>query len=339
MRAPDVTSLLREVSRSFYLTLRVLPAAVRPQIGLAYLLARTTDTVADTAVISLELRLQALDQLRARILGQSSAPLHFGPLAQTQSSPAEKTLLERVEESLRLLEGCAPADQRRIRRVLDIIISGQALDLQRFAAASAQNIVALPTDAELEDYTYRVAGCVGEFWSEMCLAHLFQLPAEDEAAWRENGVRFGQGLQLVNIVRDLPVDLRQGRCYLPVALAGIAPGKLLEAGFMGQFRPLYDTYLERAQGHLAAGWEYTNVLPRSQARLRLACAWPILIGARTLGKLRGENVLDPARRIKVSRSEIYQIMARSALLYPADGLWRRQFDDTAKPVASHSVLR
>ena len=42
--------LLKSVSRSFHLTLRVLPAAIRPQIGLAYLLARATDTVAEPLV-------------------------------------------------------------------------------------------------------------------------------------------------------------------------------------------------------------------------------------------------------------------------------------------------
>ena len=43
-----LNGLLQGVSRSFYLTLRVLPGSIRPQIGLAYLLARTTDTIADT---------------------------------------------------------------------------------------------------------------------------------------------------------------------------------------------------------------------------------------------------------------------------------------------------
>jgi farnesyl-diphosphate farnesyltransferase len=60
--------LLKATSRSFYLTLRVLPAAVRPQIGLAYLLARTTDTIADTELVPLEQRLDALKRLRERIL-------------------------------------------------------------------------------------------------------------------------------------------------------------------------------------------------------------------------------------------------------------------------------
>jgi farnesyl-diphosphate farnesyltransferase len=54
MQVPrPLTDLLKATSRSFYLTLRVLPAAVRPQISLAYLLARTTDTIADTEIVPL----------------------------------------------------------------------------------------------------------------------------------------------------------------------------------------------------------------------------------------------------------------------------------------------
>ena len=63
MKEFDFT-LLREVSRSFYLTMRALPAVVRPQIGLAYLLARTTDTIADTGLVSTGSRLDALQRLR-----------------------------------------------------------------------------------------------------------------------------------------------------------------------------------------------------------------------------------------------------------------------------------
>src|SRR5262245_30415055 len=76
--ADSLSRLLKATSRSFYLTLRVLPGAIRPQIGLAYLLARTTDTIADTEILPVEQRLAALQKLRARILGQISAPLNFG---------------------------------------------------------------------------------------------------------------------------------------------------------------------------------------------------------------------------------------------------------------------
>ncbi len=325
-RTPDelLTRLLRDVSRSFYLTLRVLPAAVRPQISLAYLLARATDTIADTEIVPLTERGTALDVLRARILGTSSAPLNFGALAGRQGSIAEQVLLERCEEALAVLNGFQPVDQQRIRDVLQIITSGQELDMTRFAGASEKNIVALNTDDELDDYTYRVAGCVGEFWTKICRAHVFPTAPLDDAALLVDGVRFGKGLQLVNILRDLPKDLRQGRCYLPAErLRGVnlTAADLLEPANAAKFQPVYDHFLALAQTHLTAGWAYTNALPRGSVRVRLACAWPILIGMETLKKLRTTNVLDPRQRIKINRVEIRRIMVRSLLYYPWPGAW------------------
>src|ERR1700746_1348638 len=107
-----LNALLRQTPPSFYLTLRVLPAAIRPQIGLAYLLARTTDTIADTEIVPLERRLDALAKLREPILGQNSAPLNFGDLAKQQVSDAEKLLLEKVEESLSALQKFSDADRK-----------------------------------------------------------------------------------------------------------------------------------------------------------------------------------------------------------------------------------
>lgn len=328
-----LTSLLRDVSRSFYLTLRVLPRAIRPQIGLAYLLARATDTIADTDLLAVERRLEALDALRRRILGTSTAPLQFGELARQQGLPAERVLLERVEEALAVLGQFSAEDQQRVRMVLEVITSGQELDLKRFSSAGAERIVALQTDEDLDDYTYRVAGCVGEFWTRMCRAHLFENASLDDSFLLSSGVRFGKGLQLVNILRDLPVDLRKGRCYLPeIALKehGLTPADLLNSASEPRLRPLYNAWLDKAQAHLAAGWEYTNALPRGNARVRLACAWPILIGVRTLARLRTGNVLDPAQRIKVSRAEVRQIMLQSLLWYPVPYRWRRLFERTVR---------
>src|SRR5882672_5234381 len=113
-----LTDLLKLVSRSFYLTMRVLPAAIRPQIGLAYLLARTADTIADTQIVPPAERLRALQSLRERIAGISPALLDFGELANHQGSPAEQSLLERVEEALWILEQFSEEDRKLIREVL-----------------------------------------------------------------------------------------------------------------------------------------------------------------------------------------------------------------------------
>jgi farnesyl-diphosphate farnesyltransferase len=344
MSQPRLNELLQQTSRSFYLTLRVLPRAIRSQIGLAYLLARTTDTIADTELVPVAQRLEALRQLRARILGRNPAPLYFGELARHQGSPAERQLLEQIEAALAALDELPQGDLQLVREVLDTITSGQELDLQRFggwgentgepscvttkaradARPTGKQISALQNDAALDDYTYRVAGCVGEFWTRMCCQHLFPR-AGLENRLLQDGVRFGKGLQLVNILRDLPADLRQGRCYLPadqLAAASLTPTDLLTPGNEAKFRPLYQRYLDLAEAHLAAGWAYINAIPASQVRVRLACAWPVLIGLKTLQRLRIEPVLDPARRVKISRAEVRGILFQTLWRYPFRASWR-----------------
>jgi farnesyl-diphosphate farnesyltransferase len=317
--------LLRAVSRSFYLTIRVLPAQVRPQLGLAYLLARAADTIADTRIVPLELRLAALRDLRDQIVVGQGSRINFRELARHQGTDAERTLLERVGDALDTLASFSTMDQQLIRGVLAVITSGQELDLERFSAANAVHIIALQTDKDLDDYTYRVAGCVGEFWTHLCRAHLFSDAAIDEAFLLTRGIRFGKGLQLVNVLRDLPEDLQQGRCYLPadrLAAVGLAPPDLLAPENEPAFRALYHEYLTRAASHLAAGWDYTNALPRKLVRVRLACAWPIMIGVKTLEKLRSSNPLDARHRTKLTRAEVRTLVIRSLLLYPFPNAWR-----------------
>jgi len=327
-----LTSLLRDVSRSFYLTLRVLPGAIRPQIGLAYLLARSTDTIADTDLVPLDQRLAALQALARHIASPTPAPLPLMELVRHQSSSAERALLENCETSLKLLRGLSVSDRDLVVAVLRTIISGQELDLRRFGGASASNVVALDSTADLDDYTYRVAGCVGEFWTRMCLAHLFASAGLNEAFLLTNGVRFGKGLQLVNILRDLPIDLRHGRCYLPsdrLKALNLTPADLLHPSNEPRLRPLYNDLIHLAASHLEAGWAYTNHLPWRNARVRLACAWPLLIGRNTLDLLRSGKVLNPEARLKVSRRTVKSILWRTVLYYPWPGPWKRLFPTTS----------
>ena len=328
-RSDLLTSLLRDVSRSFYLSLRLLPAPVRPQIGLAYLLARATDTIADTDVLPLDERLGALGQLRDRILGARTEPVDFRRLAENQALPAERALLTRIEEAIAVLADCACFDRCCIRTVLDTITGGQELDLRRFHGATAERIAALQEDAELDDYTFRVAGCVGGFWTRLCRSHLYPDAALDLTGYADDAIRFGKGLQLVNILRDLPKDLRNGRCYVParrLAAAGLSPEQLLDPAAHARFRGTYHALLQCAAGHLAAGWRYTCATPRNQRRVRIACALPLLIGADTLRLLATHNPLDPARRLKIPRSRVRSLLIRAVALHPLRRTWENLFD-------------
>ncbi|MCW5557197.1 MAG: squalene/phytoene synthase family protein [Verrucomicrobiae bacterium] len=331
----EMRALLRDTSRSFYLTLRVLPSGVQEPIGLAYLLARTTDTVADTGLVPVAERLEALDTLRDRILGRRADPCDFSRIAAAQSgdaSDAERRLLLRTEPALRLLETLTPEDRSEVRDVLETITGGQVLDLTRFGG-QARGVRALESDAELDDYTYRVAGCVGEFWTRLTRRHCFPEASLGESEFLADGIRLGHGLQLVNILRDLPKDLLAGRCYLPrsgLAAVGLTPEALLEPSSEPRLRPLYQAWWDRAMEHLAAGWRYTNTIPRAQSRLRLACAWPVLLGVRTLAKLRSGPVLDPSVRLKVSRAEVRQVLIGSLMRLPFRRRWESQFESACR---------
>jgi farnesyl-diphosphate farnesyltransferase len=309
--------LLRDVSRSFYLTLRVLPQEIRPQISLAYLLARATDTIADTKAVPRAKRVLALQQLQ----NLSHVP-ELGAIADRQTSAAERQLLERLEDCVIALGQFDEADSRRIQKLLKTIIGGQIFDLQRFPGETENELVALSNDEELDRYTYLVAGCVGEFWTKMCVAHLAALRNWDVEDMCALGVRFGKGLQLVNVLRDIPKDLRIGRCYLPVK----EPQALLDPRNFDAVRKLYMRWLDTAVEHLDAGWQYTMAIPRGQTRLRLACIWPIWIGLKTIQRLRLGNPLDPTRRIKISRGEVYGVMARSFLVCRSDRALNRHFN-------------
>ena len=322
-----------------------------PVIAVGFLPSRLSR---DTEIVPLDQRLGALQQLRERILGQNSAPLNFGELARQQGSPAEKLLLEKTGDSLAALNNFSAADQKLIRDVLATITGGQELDLRRFGrwgeppgepargnARPATNVIALETDAELDDYTWRVAGCVGGFWTKICRAHLFPNARLDEQQFIADGIRFGKGLQLVNILRDLPADLKNGRCYLPLEKlepAHLLPETLLSPANEAKFLKLYRKYLDQAESHLRAGWIYTNTIPFSQFRVRLACAWPILIGMKTIERLRAAGVIELRQHLKISHGERNVIIWRSVLASPLPFAWRRLFPAGGKAVASGGEL-
>ena len=317
-----IDNLLESTSRSFYPTLKYLPKKVRGQIGLLYLLARVADTIADSKHGDTDELLRLLRSYNDVAQGKSDKLPDFSSLAEIQDNPHEAELLRNVGDVIEGLEVYPKEDRERMLECLDIIVSGQILDLERFGPAKeGGNISALNDNLELDDYTFRVAGCVGVFWTKMSLAHIISIPPEEEKEFFEKGVRFGKALQMINILRDIPEDLRFGRCYIPrqeLDKHGMKPDDLLTPNNIGKFRPLYDEYLDLTNEHLDAAIEYIKMLPETQFRLKASCMLPVLIGQRTVTLLRDGNILDSADRIKVTRDEIksYARKLLRALIIP-----------------------
>jgi farnesyl-diphosphate farnesyltransferase len=315
-----LNTILKRVSRSFYLSLRILPRSLRAPIGLAYLLARAADTIADTALISPADRLTLLEQFRSLFQRYDATTLAVlrGALVGPQCIPPERALLSCLDECFVVFQACTQDDQARISRLLLTLTQGMVMDLTTFPPEEDGRVVALKTRQDLDQYTYYVAGCVGEFWTDMHVAHRSSLAGWDVEMMRQWGLRFGKGLQMTNILRDLAHDLRIGRCYLPLeelALRGLTPEHLLEPSAIARVRPLLRELLALTLDHYRRGWAYTLAVPRREVQMRLACAWPLLIGFRTLDLVaRADNLLDPSVTVKVSRAAVYSILLSSSVL-------------------------
>ena len=170
--------LLRHVSRSFDLSIRLLPQALQAPVAIGYLLARATDTVADTSALPLVER-QALLQLMTKAIAtppdvreqEPQLPGLIQAFAAQQSHPHERALMQALPDCLLLLHTLSESNQASVRSVLSHITQGQTQDMNIFGSGP-DTLVALPNETELDNYTWLVAGCVGEFWTELCYRHL-----------------------------------------------------------------------------------------------------------------------------------------------------------------------
>lgn len=290
----DLTGeLLKSVSRSFYLTIYWLPKEMRAGVALGYMLARATDSVADTSAAAPNLRESVLQAMGRAVAGtsceedlQELLTRLAGEMAVAQSSLAERTLLRQFGDCLAALESFSAEQQACIRKVLSTIVEGQLWDISYF-----QNNTCVRSDADTELYTYRVAGCVGEFWTELGYAAMgekFCNPQQQELM-TQAGIRYGRGLQLINILRDREEDLQRGRSYLCSE-----PTK----------------WLNRADYFMNDGIDYCCRL--RGFRLRFASMLPALIGKKTIALLRRARPED--ERVKIPRRAVYACMLKAIWL-------------------------
>ncbi|WP_411825710.1 phytoene/squalene synthase family protein [Luteolibacter sp. AS25] len=289
------TEVLKAVSRSFYLSLKFLPQPMRRPASIAYLLARASDTIADTVGVPVEDRLKFLTDFEKEIeLGVEGVAWPESFFSKIEDS-GERELLRRHGEVLNALRTLPVAEQDLVREVLAIIVDGQRGDLKVFGEDGVRGaVVSLKNGDELEGYCWKVAGCVGVFWTKLGYETLGRKFSDEEPqVLLESAARYGRGLQLVNILRDLAEDLDDGRCYLPVS------DSRDEAALMKEF----EKWREIAMGYVQCGRGYAKYL--KMRRLRMASSLPALIAEDTLGILKGASLTRLREGVKVPRSRVY----------------------------------
>lgn len=278
-------SLLRRHARTFSLTLSLLPRSLSEPLGVAYLLARTSDTVADSAGVETEHRLVSLRILAVSL--ESRTPTDWKPSAVSGMSEQGEELIRVLPQLLALLEELP--DRERLLDLWETIVRGQIMDLTRFGPGTAPL-----SRVELEEYCRLVAGSVGAAWTGLIATHFPKTllrPVDEMTILAEH---YGKGLQLVNILRDRSEDATLGRSYL---------------GGIG-----FEEAVRLARTWLGGGSAYVAGL--APGRILLASRLPLDLAVQTLERMD----MDPnAARVRLSRSEV-----RRTLVKALPSLWLRR---------------
>ncbi len=211
----DLDDLLVKTSRTFALAIPLLPEPTRREVAVAYLLFRIADTFEDAAVWPREKRIAALQEFcvlaregaREQIQAAQKRWLVDPPCAHA----GYLELLGVTDEVLAELGTMSPGAREILLKHTIRTAQGMAEVVSR---GDAKGNLQLDSVEDLKRYCYIVAGIVGELLTDLFLHDAPALQASG-AKLTANTIAFGEGLQLVNILKDRGDDAQDGRVYLP----------------------------------------------------------------------------------------------------------------------------
>ena len=316
-------AMLPRVSRTFALCIRLLPPGLAHPVMVAYLLCRIADTIEDSAVLEVGEKRDLLHRF-ASTVGTDTEGGDWTRGVFPAAASDEEYLVREAERVLREYRALAVAEQSAIRPWVQEMCTGMA-EFARPSRAPAE-VQTLATVDDLDRYCYFVAGTVGHLLTGLFRLHAGRIDPARFDRLDHLATSFGLGLQLTNIIKDAAHDHRQGWSFVPGELcrrAGVAPADLFDARHRSEARAVMDTLIDKASTHLDDALEYTLLLPRRLYRVRLFCLTALYFAVRTLHLARRDaRLLDPAYRLKITRGEVYRIVATAAAVAPSNVLTR-----------------
>jgi farnesyl-diphosphate farnesyltransferase len=210
----EIEDLLQKTSRTFALTIPFLPAPTRSEVELAYLLFRIIDTFEDARLWAPQRRIDTLRRFGDLLEREPSASQALADECAAEPPVTHDGYLELLAKTpyvLGAFAGLRTPARALIRK--HVVRSGERM-AGFVRRCDPQGKLALLTLDDLSDYCYSVAGIVGEMLTEL---YLLERPAllPVAAELRAGAAEFGEGLQLVNILKDAQKDEEEGRTYLP----------------------------------------------------------------------------------------------------------------------------
>lgn len=317
--------LLKGVSRTFALTIPVLPRALYPVVANGYLLCRIIDTIEDEPALDAEQKRHFCHLFKQVTAGRASAAQFASalyPCLSAATLPAEHELIQQAPRVIDVLFSFNSAQRKALTDCVAIMSEGMAAFQQQ-----ARGATGLQDIETLNRYCYYVAGVVGEM-----LTQLFCDYSPAIARHRERmlalSVSFGQGLQMTNILKDIWDDLAQGRCWLPRDVFA-QQGYDLDRLAPGQTNTAFSAGLEQLIGlaarHLANALEYVLLIPKQETGLRNFCLWALGMAVLTLRKINRHRRFSSGNEVKISRRSVKATVLTSRVTAGHDTLLRTLF--------------
>jgi farnesyl-diphosphate farnesyltransferase len=284
----SIDDLLRKTSRTFALAIPLLPEPTKGSTCLAYLLFRIADTLEDGELWTRPARAAALEAFQALLSDPTEGHARERARQWLTHPPTHNAacleLLAAMPEVLNEVARLEPSTQAILFRNAKRTAEGMRATVTTMDEAGGLNLKSID---ELRAYCYIVAGIVGELLTELFLHDAPSLESV-RSILVEHQVAFGEGLQLVNILKDQSADAADGRAYLPAAV------------------PRSEVFA-LARADMARARTYIGALERGRAPRGF-------VGFTTLSADLADATLDRVEKegagAKLSRSAVMQMLAR-----------------------------
>src|SRR3989339_85789 len=147
----DLKNILKDVSRTLYLSINILPEPLKTSMALGYLVARTMDTVVDCPAVDAGVKREMLGLFRSLENKNNAWSLaaRIKQAANNVPDRKEKELLFKFEKIAALYSSCPETDLAPLKAMVSGVAKGMEMDLDAF---TGPGVAALKTEDDLKKY-------------------------------------------------------------------------------------------------------------------------------------------------------------------------------------------
>lgn len=316
--------LLQGVSRTFALTIPLLPSDLFYIISNAYLLCRIVDTIEDEPALTGEEKQLFCIQFEKVIAGKIEPENFAHELSKRLSSatiPEEHELINQTPRVVKITQSFDKNNIDALEQCVHIMAEGMVHFQIDNPSYGLQDI------KELDQYCYCVAGVVGEMLTKV-FCHYSSAIAINRDRLLALSISFGQGLQMTNILKDIWEDNSRSACWLPHDIfmkEGIDLKDLAAIQTDESFSKGLSRLIGIAHMHLENALKFVLLIPKHEKGIRKFCLWNIGMAILTLRKIYNNQQFTRETDVKISRWSVKGTILATHLTVSSDQMLKILF--------------